>query len=118
MIAHTQTICVGDPRGIPGDCLRTAVASLLDLPIEAVPHFLLFEGAWFDAVKLWCRHNGYILATPEEQPNGPCLAFGQSPRDVYHAVVWADGACLHDPHPSRAGLIAPDAFWTIDRDAA
>lgn len=31
MIAHTQTIFVNDPRGIPGDCMRTAVASLLDI---------------------------------------------------------------------------------------
>ena len=57
MIAHTQTIFVNDPRGIPGDCMRTAVASLLDMPTEAVPHFVLFED-WFGAFSLWLNGHG------------------------------------------------------------
>jgi hypothetical protein len=116
MTPHTQTIVVGDPSGLPGDCLRAAVASLLDLPTEAVPHFALFGRNWWNALALWCDGNGYLLNREQAEPSIPCLAFGMSPRDVYHAVVWADGECMHDPHPSRAGLSdAPGEFWAIER---
>lgn len=115
MIAHTQTIFVNDPRGIPGDCLRTAVASILDLPTEAVPHFVLFTapGAWFEVLNLWLEGRELRI-----QPLNPasvdreCLALGMSPRDVEHVVVWGPDGMLHDPHPSRAG-IEPRQFWAI-----
>jgi hypothetical protein len=41
-----------------------------------------------------------------ETPDGvPCLATGPSPRGDYnHVVIWQDGRCVHDPHPSGDGL--------------
>lgn len=115
MIPHTQTIYVNDPRGIPGDCMRTAVASLLDLPTEAVPHFALFAGPgdWYDAFALWLKGQG-LQISPRTRQNvaDPCLAIGMSPRDVEHVVVWGPEGLLHDPHPSRAG-IEPRQFWAI-----
>lgn len=117
MIPHTQTIFVNDPRGIPGDCMQTAVASLLDLPTEAVPHFAAFDGpgAWFDAFALWLKGRGLVIrAFPyAEEVDRPCLALGMSPRGVEHVVVWGREGMLHDPHPSRAG-IEPRQFWALD----
>jgi hypothetical protein len=112
MIAHTQTIFVNDPRGIPGDCMRTAVASLLDLPPEAVPHFVLFDREWFTAFNMWLAQRG-LRIKPLAKPERPCLAIGRSPRDVEHVVVWGPAGLIHDPHPSRAG-IEPRQFWAID----
>lgn len=115
MTPYTQTIFVNDPRGIPGDCMRTAVASLLDLPVEAVPHFALFDapGAWYNAFALWIGGKGLrIKAHAERDVNGPCLAIGMSPRNVEHVVVWGPEGLLHDPHPSRQG-IEPRQFWSL-----
>lgn len=116
MIRHTQTIFVNDPRGIPGDCMRAAVASLLDLPAEAVPHFALFDapGAWFNAFQLWLAGRDLrIRAMAAYQVTTRCLAIGMSPRGVEHIVVWGPTGLVHDPHPSRAG-IEPRQFWAID----
>ncbi len=115
MTPYTQTIFVNDPRGIPGDCMRTAVASLLDLPIEAVPHFVLFDepGAWFEAFNLWLRGRGlYVKPLRAGHVDRECLALGMSPRDVEHIVVWGPDGLVHDPHPSRAG-IEPRQFWAL-----
>lgn len=111
MIPHTQTIFVNDPRNIPGDCMRTAVASLLDMPTEAVPHFVLFDD-WFAAFSLWLKGRGLrVIALAE--PDRECLALGMSPRGVEHIVVWGRRGLIHDPHPSRAGVVARD-FWAIE----
>lgn len=115
MIRHTQTIFVNDPRGIPGDCMRTAVASLLDLPTEAVPHFALFDapGAWFNAFGLWLQGRDLrISPTTLQNVAGQCLAIGMSPRGVEHVVVWGPDGLVHDPHPSQGG-IEPRQFWAI-----
>lgn len=115
MIRHTQTIFVDDPRGIPGDCMRTAVASLLDLPTEAVPHFVLFyePGAWFEVFGIWLRGRGLqIKPVPASNVDRECLALGMSPRGVEHVVVWGPDGLVHDPHPSRAGIEARQ-FWAL-----
>lgn len=115
MIRHTQTIFVDDPRGIPGDCMRTAVASLLDLPTEAVPHFVLFDepGAWLDAFVVWLRGRGLrIQNLTLDDVEDECLALGMSPRGVEHIVVWGPDGLVHDPHPSRAGIEARQ-FWAL-----
>lgn len=112
MTPHTQTIFVNDPRGIPGDCMRTAVASLLDLPTQAVPHFVLFED-WFGAFNLWLNGRGLrIHPLPASNVDRECLALGMSPRDVEHVVVWGAEGLVHDPHPSRAGIEARQ-FWAL-----
>lgn len=116
MTPHTQTIFVNDPRGIPGDCMRTAVASLLDLPTEAVPHFVLFDapGDWFKAFNMWINGRGLMIKPlAKRDVDRQCLAIGMSPRDVEHVVVWGPEGLVHDPHPSRAG-IEPRQFWAIE----
>jgi hypothetical protein len=40
-------------ESIVGDCFRAAVASLLDMPLNMVPHFGLFEQHNFSALSLW-----------------------------------------------------------------
>lgn len=112
MTPHTQTIFVNDPRGIPGDCMRTAVASLLDLPTEAVPHFVLFND-WFGAFSLWLQGRRLrIKGMRAADVDQPCLALGTSPRGVEHIVVWGPDGLMHDPHPSRAGIEARQ-FWAL-----
>lgn len=108
-----QTQFAGEGAG--GDCVRASLASILELPIDAVPHFL--EAAdlpeqweiefleWLEArgVTIWREQGHYVF-------EGFYLASGPAERGVSHMVVYRDGALAHDPHPSRAGLI--DVAWS------
>ena len=43
-----------------GNCLTACVASLLDVPITAVPEFCV-DGEWFTRLDEFCRENGFFL---------------------------------------------------------
>lgn len=111
-----QTILAeGDPR-VPGNCFQAAVATLTGLPIEAVPHFLLFGPLWWDAFLLWLNGSGYTLVTPAED-EATFLAVGPSCRGFQHAVV-VDGDRVLDPHPDEAGLLAIERRYALKRSSA
>lgn len=115
--------------GAIGDCLRATVATLLDLPSDDVPHFVrlgIDNGdcpgpcdedhehgwGWWEKLLdfLWGR--GMVLAHLTVPPPRPHLASGMGPRGNHHVVaVDADGT-IHDPHPSRAGLL--DVDWRAE----
>jgi hypothetical protein len=100
----TQSILHGDPSGRPGNCLQAAVASLLELELDEVPHFIEYED-WLERLRDFCLARGYRPL--QRSPAAPVpygMAWGPSERGVRHAVVWVDGATAWDPHPSRAGL--------------
>lgn len=101
----TQTILHHDPSGIPGNCLQAAVASLLHLPLDAVPHFALHTD-WLEQMSAFCHLHGYrIRMLPPHTHCAYGMAWGPTTRGTRHAVCWADGRMVHDPHPSRAGLL-------------
>jgi len=111
----TQTMFNPKP-GKPdtGNCFQCALASILELPVEAVPHFYQEEAnpaKAMDNIQTWLGRRGLILI--EIQFGGenlqmfPCfhLLSGLSPRgDFFHTVVALNGEIVHDPHPSREGL--------------
>lgn len=100
----TQSILHGDPSGRPGNCLQAAVASLLELPLDEVPHFVEYDD-WLERLAEFCTAHGYQpIMRPPDTDVAYGMAWGPSERGVRHAVVWADGAMAWDPHPSRAGL--------------
>lgn len=102
----TQTILLGDPSGLPGNCLQTAVACVLDLDLEEVPHFAVYKD-WALRLQVFGRERGYrVRYMPPRGAVGLGLAFGPSLRGTTHAVVWAGGRMAWDPHPSRVGLLA------------
>lgn len=112
----TQTLLAGRDDGVPGNCVQAAVASLLGLPIEAVPHFLLWE-QWNYVRASWLEERGYALTctqTQELPPLGRCIAAGMSPRGIRHVCVAEDGRIAWDPHPSGDGLVSVDEIWFID----
>jgi hypothetical protein len=119
VIPVTQTIPYEAGSVVNGNCLQAAVASIYELPIEAVPHFLQFGEQWGEALQMYVRSTGHELLKLGDEPTGGevVMAFGRSPRGVGHAVVWQDGAIVHDPHPSRDGLVGfPAEFWSITRE--
>lgn len=128
MIAHTQTILATredghSAAGVPGNCLQTVVASMLNLELDQVPHFAVYVD-WFAAMRRWARQRDgdftyfelpilerYAAAWETVQTWGRehqshVLLSGPSPRGPFwHVVVGnVDLEVVHDPHPSRAGL--------------
>jgi len=109
--------------GTPGDCYRAALASLLNLPAEDVPHFGLYL-SWWDETRRWLQGRGQDLAYAEVGDDlhklwvelehaTPVIVGGRSPRGAFgHVVVgFVDGTVLWDPHPSRDGLRTVDEFF-------
>src|SRR5438067_13693724 len=101
MIPHTQTILADPARGDghdadgrPGDCWRTCIASVLDVPnILDVPHFVELDNWFGETYRFVWHHAGLSIRKWRDLglvPEGPefLIGVGPSPRgDFYHAVV-------------------------------
>lgn len=112
-----QNIFVGSIEGVPGNCFQAAVASVLNLPLEGVPHFMLFSN-WFEIFEEWvAASHGYRVMFETVEEEVPADIFyvlsGKSPRgDFQHSTVGYNGKMVHDPHPSNAGVLDfLDAIW-------
>ncbi len=114
-----QSILHDPENGTWGDCMRACVASLLDLPITTVPHF--FDGGCdsqeFDrrVADFLGRHGLVEFSMPADAARRAHftrdlyhLMYGYSDRGTFHAVVALNGLVVHDPHPSKAGIIEDD----------
>lgn len=133
MIPVDQTIMADPARGDghdadgnPGNCWQACVASLLELPLEEVPHFIVHED-WWEATKAfvsvhkpgWTMEH-FDAAFPVYQwPDGApehVIGSGPSPRgDFYHAAIVdaKTGELAHDPHPSRAGFVQLETMFVL-----
>lgn len=126
MTPQKQTITKHDPdNGVYGDCHRAALASVLDLPIEIVPHicdgqhppeeFIRRERAWLLTQGLIPIHVAFEDSSIEAvirhvaavNPGVYYLVGGTSPRGHDHTVVGINDQIAHDPHPDGGGLIGP-----------
>lgn len=100
------------------DCLRCCVVELTGMPYDDVPHFVELAGqdCWL-ALLWWCEWKGFTFEWDSDDPGIPCIAKGPSPRDPMsgktHAVVWAHGHVVFDPHPSRAGLAGEPSIFGL-----
>lgn len=106
----------GVDQRVHNDCLRCAVATLLGLRYQDVPHFVDQAGpdCWV-ALLQWASERDLELEISDTDPGIRCIATGASPRRKgrSHAVVW-DRGLFFDPHPSRVGLVAePKHFATL-----
>ncbi len=129
-----------DPDAPPdkqrGNCLTAVVASLLELPIDAVPNFVqdhvdhdADEWNWWTRLHRFIGEHGHEMhylrskwgptesVFPEPVPGEPYTVSGISPRDprIHHIVIYRDGEMVHDPHPDRTGLATIDDqyHWTL-----
>lgn len=96
------------------DCFSACLSWMLGVPQDAVPDFTdpddARSGRFYHNVADWLRPRGLRMMMIEwrDMPpmlGGPVIARGTSPREKAHAVLWDDSGLLHDPHPSRAGLV-------------
>ena len=91
-----------------GNCFAACVATVLGLRLEDVP---AFEHPIVQVRDLsrWLADKGLALVCARAGSGymGECLhmRLGSGPRGRRHAVVYYGGSLVHDPHPSRAGLL-------------
>jgi hypothetical protein len=98
-----------------GDCYRACIASILELNIEDVPHFML-EHDWRKRIRnilLFLKKYNYTLYSVDgltdytlEGENEYFIVSGNSPRNKNnkHAVVGYKGKIVHDPHPDKTNI--------------
>lgn len=132
MIPVLQQYTVDDNAGRRGDCVRAVIASLLELPLADVPHFVQEDADgglnWWVHITNWLHTRGLALYAVD--PAEPGLAprrgehywvSGASPRGylgegvctVLHAVIYRDEQLAHDPHPDGGGVVTVNERWAI-----
>lgn len=117
-------------KAIPneGDCLMACVASILEISLADLPEIRReheSDGKWYNVlqdalrlrgfavVDLWGDHHENTEKYPAISPPGYTIAVGESPRgEGTHAVVALDGAIVHDPHPTRSGIVSV-SYWMM-----
>jgi hypothetical protein len=110
------------PDGIHnGNCFAACLASILDIPLWMVPPFEdMFgrSGEWRGRVDDWlAQFYNMEMVRAEGHPTAELPAFylanGPSPRGVAHSTIYSDGAMVHDPHPSSAGITAVEYCYYL-----
>lgn len=113
-----------------GNCFAACVASILELPLDAVDFVVASDNAaeWFSAAHLALAKVGafrFTFAGPKENPaagawNPPadfaCIATVLNPQGELHCVIFENGKVAHDPNPSQAcvALTLDDVLgWNI-----
>ena len=110
-------------KGEIGDCVRAVTASILELDRKEVPHFVKDKQGsdWYDDWEQFMQNNGVtpiMIIGPWEngivpKPLRYYLASGPAKRGCKHIVIMFDGKVVHDPHPSREGLLEIEAIWVL-----
>jgi len=114
-----------------GNCLEAAIATLLQIPIDAVPDLRAVNGHLPEAARWelarrrrpvlqrWLASHGLRLVGgsgfPPPEHAGWYIASGPGPRGLRHAVVYSQGQLAWDPHPDRTGLYYADGWTAIER---
>ena len=110
--------------GLPGDCHSAAIASILELPLAAVPYFneggaseddfqervdryLRSQGIGTAGFRLFQDLNELLDAMSVVSRGVYYILGGMSPRGRPHSVVCWGGEIVHDPYPGGGGLVAP-----------
>ncbi len=126
-----QTILHDEMAFRSGDCYRACVASILEIPVEEVPHFAeLYQDNMYNEAEKWFASRGVYsirLFIKDFSQNriflwgmgAHAIVSGLSPRgkNVHHSIVGhADGynvTMVHDPHPDRTGIVGGDRWIQI-----
>ena len=133
MTPRKQTFKHQPSIGVFGDCARTCLAALLEVPNEEVPHFLWDNPnaeVFNRRLDLWLGLQGLtrvIVTFSKEVTFDALMAYqahmnpgvyvglmGQSPIGCNHIVLTLDGKIVMDP--SNNGIVGPadDGFWYIE----
>ena len=101
---------------INGNCANACFASILEINIEDVPCFEdMDENQCPPALSEWLESLGFYRIRFEEPIFFPgyYIVNGISPRGHLHSVVYKGPEMVHDPHPSRAGILKILGVWVL-----
>ena len=114
MIPVDQTKLHDPP--VMGNCMNAALASILEIKIEDIPCFEdMDKYEWFPALSEWLEKLGFYLIRFNYTIffRGYFIVNGISPRGTLHSVVYKDDQMVHDPHPSRGGILKIRSIWVL-----
>lgn len=77
---------ISDPRH--GDCYKCAIASILDLSYEDVPHFIEYGDDWLKMASEFFREHGYDYSGQELY--NPKVAFLENPQFNLYEDTWME----------------------------
>lgn len=119
-------------EGVYGDCHRAAIASILELPIDDVPHFCdptQYPTDWVKHERAWLLARGLVQITAiyagelqdvlysvsQLNPDTYCILGGTSRTGCGHSVVAFNGEIVHDPSLTDAGIVGPmdDGYYWV-----
>jgi hypothetical protein len=124
MIQRKQLFLHRPAEGQYGDCHRTAIACLLDLEPDQVPHFLHDDcdgTAFRKRVDAYLRTQGLVqveeafnssladvlLTLDSLAPHVYYLLGGKSKTGCNHTVIGCGGEIVWDPSPAEVGIVGP-----------
>ena len=142
MIPITQTkFVIKNSKGdmiVRGNCVAACIASLMELQITDVPNvevlFHISDTYYYEVLNMWLHsfnkeintdnrfscfhkeHNQYQgnQIYTQELKDKFYLVSGKSSRGFNHLCIYKNGILVHDPYPTREGLITEDYFELID----
>lgn len=129
---HKQKFLHRPEEGTYGDCDRTAMACLLDLEVDDVPHWGVHYGDniafnkmkddWLATQGLYEQHIAFDCSFDELKNNLNSvfrnvyvLLTGTSANGTTHVVITLNGEIIHDPAIDNSGIVGPcdDGLWQI-----
>jgi len=106
--------------GDAGNCLTACIASLLELPIEAVPDFIEHDaghGEYLEVFNGFLSQFGLQALTlflehldVQWKPSGYHLIYGYTAEGTKHAVVGFQGTVVHNPSLAGASLANIESY--------
>lgn len=110
-----------------GNCFSAVVASLLELPLRAVPNFVEIEV--LGGPHWWWFFHRYIdlmgYRTVHFRARNPPIntyyemgglsARATESHPIHHSCVYFNGKLVHDPHPDGTGLLTEEGGWYLEK---
>jgi len=138
MLYHKQANLHDPDNGLYGDCYRTVLACLLDLPRDDVPHYVtsMDNTEWLEDIQpkydRWLADRGlqefslaadgdwsldFVLQWQRFRAKVPMrsMLIGSSRSECNHVVVVYNGEIEHDPAQNNSGITGPadDGYWHL-----
>lgn len=111
-----QTLFGTGTGGVRGNCFAACIASILEMPLEEVPHFCN-HADWRGAANAWLKRFDLFYVDfllPGDMRDelvsdwGYHVISGMGPRGIRHSVVGLAGKMVYDPYPGGGGLVGDD----------